>query len=473
MMNWTVDLRRAAVRLAMVACACALFISGSAVAQTGRPELVIEADSGRVLHAAHASTPWYPASLTKLMTVYVVFDAIRNGEITLDTPLVYSQEAAATPPAKMGFKPGTIVTVDNALKMMVVRSSNDVTVMVAENLAGSVSAFVTRMNTTARRLGMTGSRFINPHGLPGEGQVTTARDMAVLARALYREFPQHSDLFRIGAIQFGGKTLPSYNMLIGRYPGAEGMKTGYIRASGFNLVGSATRNGRRLIAVVMGTESGRARAEKAAELLEKGFASWGLFAGRQTVAELPSSIGTPVNIWPEIVAQRKAAGASANAGENDGLESGDNASRSLLKQNAESVVRVAVFVGPNPARPDIAPPASAAAIASISGPQVPMPQPRPASLTAAAAAPHSAKEAQAPLALRAEEPAPEPLADALRPAVDPLEIASDIRAFMKGERRLPSPPPPGTDMPATAVATTPDIAHPSATTPQGPVPQQP
>jgi D-alanyl-D-alanine carboxypeptidase len=173
----------------------------------------------------------------------------------------------------MGFGVGTVVTVDNALKMLMVKSANDMAVVLAEGVAGSVESFADEMNANARRLGMIQSSFVNPNGLPADDQVSSARDLAILARALIRELPEYDYYWHLPGIRMGKMVRWNYNTLIGRYPGADGMKTGFICASGFNLVASATRNGRRLIAVVLGAPSSAARAMKAAQLLERGFNS--------------------------------------------------------------------------------------------------------------------------------------------------------------------------------------------------------
>ncbi len=259
--------------------------------------LVIEAESGKVLFAEHAAYPWYPASVTKIMTAYAVLRAVKDGRLTLDKPLPVSQAAAAQQPVKMGFPPGTLVTVDNALKMLMVRSSNDMAVVLAEGVSGSIENFADTMNQHARRLGMTQSTFVNPNGLPADDQISSARDLAILARALIREFPEYDYYWHIPAIKMGKAVQRNYNTLIGRYPGADGMKTGFICASGFNLVASATRDGKRLIAVVLGAPSSQARALKAAQLLERGFNSNG------ALSWLMPSLGTvdamqPINAAP-------------------------------------------------------------------------------------------------------------------------------------------------------------------------------
>src|ERR1700678_4481452 len=253
--------------------------------------LVIEADTGKVLQADNATYPWYPASVTKLMTAYVTLKAVKEGRITLDTLFSVSAVAASQSPSKMGFKPGTQVTVDNALKMMLVKSANDMAVVLAEGVGGSIDGFSAQMNQAAQRLVMTQTSYVNPNGLPADGQITSARDLAILARAIIRDLPEYEYFVHIPSIRFGRKVTQNFNKLIGRYPGADGFKTGFICASGYNLVASATRNGRRLIAVVLGASSGQMRAVRAAQLLERGFAN-------NTLSWLRPSLGTVDNLVP-------------------------------------------------------------------------------------------------------------------------------------------------------------------------------
>lgn len=277
------------------------------------PYILADAETGEVFEHSDALRPWYPASTTKLMTVYVAFRAIRAGEATMDTPVIISAHAAAEPPSKMGFQPGTVLTLQNAIRIMMVKSANDIAMAVAETIGGSQAGFSARMNAEAARIGMTRSHFVNPHGLPDPGNVTTARDMAVLARTLLVDFPEYRDYFKIHAIRFGDKTLKNYNTLIDRYPGATGMKTGFICASGFNLVATARRNGREVIAVVFGAYGGTDRAERAAGLLDAGFKSGGLFGGSRTNLDNVSSgrsYQTPIDMRPYICSGKRAASAS-------------------------------------------------------------------------------------------------------------------------------------------------------------------
>ena len=202
---------------------------------TVTPYIVIDVASGQIIEERDATRAWYPASVTKLMTVYVALQAVRQGRLTMDTPLVVTARAARMRPSKMGFAPGTEVTLDNALKMLMVKSPNDVAVTIAEGVSGSVEAFAMEMNQTAARLGMRESHFVNPNGLPDPNYESSARDMALLGRALLLTFPEHADLFNIGAFKLGDQIVPTHNGMIGRYPGADGMKTGFTCPAGFNL----------------------------------------------------------------------------------------------------------------------------------------------------------------------------------------------------------------------------------------------
>jgi D-alanyl-D-alanine carboxypeptidase len=243
-------------------------VAGPALAN---PVVVFDLGSGKILQHQDAFKRWYPASLSKLMTAYVTFRAIAAGEVQLDSPIKVTKHSAGEPPSKMGFKPGSVMRLDNALKMMLVKSANDIAMAVGENVGGSQAAFADRMNAEATRLGMNGTHFVNPNGLFSPDQYTTARDLAVLVMAIRREFPQYAPWFSIEGLAVGKKAIPNYNLLIGRYPGADGMKTGFVCPSGFNMIGSATRNGRTLVAVVLGEKSAVTRAETAARLLDQGF----------------------------------------------------------------------------------------------------------------------------------------------------------------------------------------------------------
>ena len=254
------------IRAGLAVLALALLVSVEAMAA---PKIAVDVNSGRVIEHDQAFQRWYPASLTKLMTAYVVFTAIKSGQMTAQTPIAMSVHAAKEPASKMYFKPGDRFPLDSALKYLMVKSANDVAVAIAEAVSGSEEAFVRDMNAAALRIGMTSTRFVNPNGLPGSGQYTTARDMALLAVAIRREFPEFAHYYGYEGFVMGTATHINYNLLMGRFPGADGMKTGFICASGFNQVSSATRNGKTVVSVVLGAHSQEARVEESARLLTK------------------------------------------------------------------------------------------------------------------------------------------------------------------------------------------------------------
>lgn len=244
-------------------------------AATAGPALLFEASSGKVLYAEDVDNLWHPASLTKIMTAYITFEALRDGKLKPDDKVVCSEVSAKEPPSKIGLPIGAEMSVELALKALIVKSANDVAVMLAEKVGGSVENFVARMNATAQRLGMTRTRFVNPNGLPADEQVTTARDLAKLSRAIVRDFPQYADLWAMPDFRIGKRRLASHNSLLRSFEGADGLKTGFICDSGYNVVASATREGTQLMAVVLGEPSSNDRAIRAASLLEHGFQHYG------------------------------------------------------------------------------------------------------------------------------------------------------------------------------------------------------
>lgn len=260
--------------------------------------LVIDASSGEVLSAENATQAWRPASTAKMMTIYLALKAVREGRIGLETAIPASKLAASQPRVKVYIKPGQEVTLDNALRIMMVKSANDIAYVVAEGVGGDVSTFVGMMNAEAQRLGMGDTRFMNPNGWDNPDQQVSARDLAVLAMALMRDFPEYSDYWNTSAVQLGKQVIHNTNGLVGRYSGIGGMKTGFTCASGFNVVATANRNGRTLIAVVLGSLSGTERTVKAAQLLDEGFSRWG---GMGTnVASLPASGTRAPNICDDV-----------------------------------------------------------------------------------------------------------------------------------------------------------------------------
>jgi D-alanyl-D-alanine carboxypeptidase len=231
--------------------------------------LVIDAESGETLHAINADAQRYPASLTKMMTLYILFEELERGRFSLTSPLIVSTNAARQPPSKLGVRAGSTISVEDAILGLAVKSGNDVAVAVAENVSGSEAAFVGRMNSTASALGMRRTTFRNPNGLPDPAQTTTARDMAVLARALQTHFASRYPVFSTQAFAYAGKRYESTNELLGEVPGVDGIKTGYTRASGFCLAASVRRDGRRLIVIVMGAPSNAARNAHVTALIDE------------------------------------------------------------------------------------------------------------------------------------------------------------------------------------------------------------
>lgn len=245
--------------------------SPSGPVQAG-PYVVVDAATGETLLERSAGAFWYPASLTKLMTIYIAFEELKAGRITLATPVPFSEYARAMPPSKLGLAPGQTITVEQGLQALVVRSANDVATAFGELIAGSTPAFAQRMTETAARLGMTATQFRNANGLPDPGQVTTARDMAILAMALVKQFPDyygffHTQQFLLGKTRIG----PGVKLLDLYSPYADGLKTGFICASGFNIVGSAVRDGRRLIAVAFGFRRADLRDEFMVRLFDEAY----------------------------------------------------------------------------------------------------------------------------------------------------------------------------------------------------------
>lgn len=251
--------------------------------------LVIDASSGEVLSSENPSQAWHPASTTKMMTAYLALKAVRERRLGLETAIPASKLAASQPRVKVYIRAGQEITLDNALRIMMVKSANDIAYVIAEGVGGDVPTFVSMMNAEAQRLGMRDTHFVNPNGWHHPDQQVSARDLAILAMALLRDFPEYSDYWNTAAVQLGRQVLNNTNGLVGRYSGIGGMKTGFVCASGFNVVATATRGGRTLIAVVLGALSGAERTVKAAQLLDDGFGKWGGFG--YTVATLPSGNG--------------------------------------------------------------------------------------------------------------------------------------------------------------------------------------
>ncbi len=252
-----------------------LFVAVPFRAAWAGPTLLFDPADGKILYAEDIDDQWHPASLTKMMTAYLVFDAIKDGTLKLETQIGCSELAFQQSPSKVGLPIGASMTVETAIQALIIKSANDVAMMLAEAVSGSDTAFVAQMNLTAKRLGMSRTTFVNPNGLPASEQVTTARDLARLTRAILTDFPQYASVWAMPEMKFGKMRLRSHNGLLKSFEGADGMKTGFICDSGFNVVASATRDGRRLMSVVLGEQTGGDRTIRAASLLEHGFQNYG------------------------------------------------------------------------------------------------------------------------------------------------------------------------------------------------------
>lgn len=239
--------------------------------QRAKSVLVLDG-SGREVDSYNADAPRYPASLTKMMTLYLLFEAIDRGELTMASEIPVSARAASRPPARIGVAAGSSIKVEDAVQALAVRSANDMAVAVAEAVAGSEDAFAARMNAKARDLGMSHTRYVNASGLSDTRQVTTARDIARIASALRSRFPQHLHYFNRTSFTYQGRVFEATNKLIGRVDGVDGLKTGYLSMSGYNLVATAERGGRRVMVVVLGGASEAARDREVTELIERYYA---------------------------------------------------------------------------------------------------------------------------------------------------------------------------------------------------------
>lgn len=279
--------RKAAARLALRAAAAAMVAAAlgfapvplstaparalSLLEEPKYAAFMVDAGTGEVLYSRQADTARFPASITKVMTLYMVFERLAAGTLKLDDPVVMSSKAASMPPSKLGLRPGQSLTVDQAIRALTTRSANDVAVALAEKVGGSVDNFARLMTVRAHQMGMRNSNFVNPHGLPDARQVTTARDIATLSMAMVRNFPQYYSYFGEQEFVYGNQVIANHNHLLRTMPGVDGIKTGYTNAAGFTLAASAVRDNRRLIAVVLGGPSRMARDSNVESLLDAGF----------------------------------------------------------------------------------------------------------------------------------------------------------------------------------------------------------
>ena len=261
------------VKLALLILNAVWLLTVSEVSYGRHAAIIIDADNGNVLHEVEATQSWYPASLTKLMTLYMTFDALKAGQIHLYDTLTASTHASQQPNSKLGLRHGEHLTVEDAILAIITRSANDASVVLAEHLGNTEDNFAVNMTEKAHSLGMYNSHFMNATGLPNNWQVTTSRDMAVLAWKAQRNFPEYYHYFAAHSFNFKGRELRGINKFTANYPGAEGMKTGFTCGSGFNLIGAAHQNGKHLIGVVMGGTTSKERYQLMMHMMDVSFAN--------------------------------------------------------------------------------------------------------------------------------------------------------------------------------------------------------
>lgn len=315
--------------------------------------LVADMDSGKILYQENATVQNYPASLTKIMTLYLTFDALEHGRLHLDDYLIVSQSAASASPVKLGVKAGSKIKVEDAIKALTVLSANDVARVLAENLKGGMEGnFAGLMTRVASEIGLTGTNFENSSGLPDDDHMSTARDIALLSMAVYKHFPQYWKYFSINTWTYNGKTYTNGNRLLRTYPGCDGMKTGYTNKSRYSLVATAKRDGHHLIAVVLGAESKDIRANVATQMLNRGFEAIGTGAPTTTVqtytapvqsysapaAQSTSGTQTFKAAYVAATTQSAPSGSySGNKGGNAGVQFGAFSSRSSAQNQVQNV----------------------------------------------------------------------------------------------------------------------------------------
>lgn len=282
---------------------------------------MIDAETGEILYSRQADAPRFPASITKVMTMYMVFERLAAGTLRSDDSIVMSRYAASQRPSKLGLKPGETLTVDQAIRSLATKSANDVAVAVAEHLAGSEKEFARLMTLRARQLGMTGTRFVNPHGLPDARQITTARDIATLSLATIRSFPQYYPYFQQQQFVMGNRVMANHNHLLRTMPGVDGIKTGFTNAAGFTLAASAMRDGRRLVAVVLGSPTRVARDANVETLLAAGFSVMGARTRGQYV-QVADVLAEPGDLNDALLNRLVEQGSAAPVGSTPGAPGG-------------------------------------------------------------------------------------------------------------------------------------------------------
>ena len=369
-----------------------MLVLASLAPARANPMLLVDMDSFEVLYAQEAGQPWHPASLTKMMTAYVAFEEISKGTVSLDTPVTLSKYAVNQAPSKSGLPSGSTMTLKDALYVLIVKSANDVAMGIAETIGGTEAGFVAKMNDVAKRMGLTASHFTNPNGLHDPAQVTSARDLAILSLYIRQNFPQYMPIFGTDVVRLGKAQFESNNELLEKFAGTNGMKTGYVCASGLNMVATVQRGGKNMLAVVLGGSSARERNERAAELLLKGFSGAARPSGQTILSLANNPSAQPTDMRPLICGKEaKAYVAAQQAAFPMGLKgqptflTDDIASPPYVATN---LGRIAVGVSLPRPRPPHQPrfdaPVDAAALDTSVQPagkaSVPFPRQRPASL---------------------------------------------------------------------------------------------
>ncbi len=345
----------------------AITLAQPGVAKAPFSAISVDARTGKILSSVDPDGRRHPASLTKMMTLYLVFEDLESGKIKLTSPVFMSVRAARMQPSKLGVKPGKSVTVELAIKALVVKSANDVAAAVAETLGGTEAAFAERMTRTARSLGMARTVFRNASGLPNPAQVTTARDMATLGLRLQRDFPQYYPYFRTMAFTYGGRSTATHNRLLGKYAGTDGIKTGYIAASGFNLTTSAKRGDKRIVGVVLGGASGASRNAYMKKMLDKAFPKC---TDGKTIAALA---GSSTGAIDPLAAAMAAAAESSTSGEHPAevsLASADKSGTAEKKPEPKIIeATIAPAILPNKLPFEVKPQAEQADVKSAAQPE--------------------------------------------------------------------------------------------------------
>ncbi|MDO9459504.1 MAG: D-alanyl-D-alanine carboxypeptidase family protein [Alphaproteobacteria bacterium] len=323
----------------------ALLVAAAPVEARQYAAIIVDAESGAVLHAENAELRNIPASLTKMMTLYLTFEAIRTGRLTLDTKIPVSRHAAEQPPTKLNLRSGSSIRVEDAILAAVTKSANDATTVLAEAVGGTEWAFARKMTEKASTLGMTRTQFRNSTGLPDAQQVTTARDMVILAQALYSHFPERSHYFSTTEFRWGKNRYHNHNRLLGTYRGVDGIKTGYTNASGFNLVTSVRRDGRHIYAVVMGGQTSYSRDQQMRKLLDRTFAKItpnGASAPlRVASASLPKGAGVKSAVVPVRPPKKPDVAKTATSAKQWGVQVGTFQARSRAHERARQATLVA------------------------------------------------------------------------------------------------------------------------------------